>query len=335
VLKGANKMLFTAVQAGGIMRNAVIMIVIFAVMLVGSPFLWQQISANSSEYVKDPEKYRVLLTETGEIATLSREEYITGCIFAQIPVNYSEETLKCQGVIAHTYAYRIISDNEAESENGKVTEYDLTDDAGSCQPYFTEEKAREFYKSDYDVFLPAVKKAASYGAEHLITYNKSPIYAVYHSVSAGKTNSALYVWGKDYPYLQSADSPNDVNYKNFECKNEMTPDNIRVILLNYDRGITMPVDYTKWFDILSKTNEGYVKSVKIGSAIRNGGDLWRLLNLRSTAFSVTYDGTNFVFTTKGYGHGVGLSQYGAETMAKSGGNCKDILEYYFKGTKVQ
>jgi stage II sporulation protein D len=306
------------------------MTVIFVVMLAGSPYVWQMISASPSENAKDPDEYRLLITETNSVITLSREEYLIGCIFAQIPVNYSEETLKCQAVIAHTYAYRIISDSDTD----KVSDYDLTDDTANCQPYFTEAKAREFYKTDYDIFLPEVKKAAAYGANRLITYNKAPIYAVYHSVSAGKTNSALFVWGKDYPYLQSVDSPNDVNYKNFECRNEMTADNVRVILLNYDRGITMPVDYTKWFDVLSKTNAGYVKSVKIGSAIRNGGDLWRLLNLRSTAFSVDYDGTNFVFTTKGYGHGVGLSQFGAETMAKEGFSCKDILEYYYKGATL-
>ena len=263
------------------------------------------------------------LTDTGETVTLSAEEYVRGCLYAQIPLDYHTEALKAQAAAAYTYAVRLIKDGQP-----------ITDSGESCQPFFTEEKAREYYGGDYDRYADKVAEAASYGASRLILYDNQPVYSLYHSVSAGKTQSARSVWNVDFPYLQAVESPWDGAYGNFLTENQFTTEMMRVKFLQYDRSITMPVDYSLWFTNSRTDESGYVISMQAGNRTLSGGELWRIMGLRSAAFEINYDGMVFTVTTKGYGHGVGLSQYGADQMARCGSTAEEILTYYYTGVKV-
>lgn len=269
------------------------------------------------------EAITVTLTEREEKVTLTPEEYVAGCLYAQIPLNYHIEALKAQAVCAYTYALRLIKDGQ-----------ELTDSGESCQPYFTPEAAREYYGEDYEKYAEKVAEAASYGASHVILYDNQPIYSLYHSVSAGKTQSAQNVWGVDFPYLQPVESPWDESYGNFLTENQFTTEMMRVKFLHYDRSITMPVDYSLWFQNSQTDQSGYVISMQAGNQTLSGGDLWRIMGIRSTAFEISYNGMAFVVTTKGYGHGVGLSQYGADQKAQCGDTAEEILTYYFTGVTV-
>lgn len=309
------------------------MTVIFAVMLIVFPFVFTVGGSAFSGGFDRPEKIRLLLTDTGEITEISMEDYVTGCLFAQIPVDYEEEALKAQAVCAYTYALRIIRNNK-DNPAGAPENADISDSGALYQPYFTEEKAREYYGSDYDKYIEKVKNAAKFGVGHVITYENQPIYAVYHSVSTGDTNSALYVWGIDLPYLVSVPSPPDKEYHNYLCTNEMTTESVRAALLRYSRDIAMPIDYSEWFTENNTNEKGYVISVKVGDKTLSGGEVWRIFGLRSTAFSVSFNGNVFTFTTKGYGHGAGMSQYGANEMARSGKDWEEILRYYYTGVKI-
>ncbi|MCL2633409.1 MAG: SpoIID/LytB domain-containing protein [Oscillospiraceae bacterium] len=305
------------------MREYVIIILVFAVLLFTVPFLpLGSISAQAPNAASFPEKFTILL-ESGKILEMSVIDYLTGCLFAQIPVNYSENALKAQAIAAHTYALRLIASGVA-----------LSDSPTECQPFFTEEKAREHYGSEYNAYYSRVRRAAEYGAKRVILHSGEPIYAVYHSISSGVTNTASTVWGRDYPYLKSVGSSWDREHEHYLCTNEMTTDYMRLSLLEYDKTLTMPVDYSLWFTDVVKNDYGYVMSLKAGSTPLSGGDMWRMFNLRSIAFEITYNGNAFSIETRGFGHGVGLSQYGAEVLSGRGYSPEEILKYYYTGVEI-
>ncbi|MCM1299708.1 MAG: SpoIID/LytB domain-containing protein [Firmicutes bacterium] len=272
---------------------------------------------------KAQEEFTLILISEDKTVTIPAEDYIVGCLFAQIDVSYELEALKAQAAAAYTYALRLI-------ENGE----ELSDSVSYCQPYFTPKKAKEYYGDSYEKYLPVLKEAAEYGANHPIYYENKPIYSVYHSVSAGATNRPEYVWGLSLPYLQRKDCPKDKEYKGFSAENEITPEEVRQRLFAYDPTLEMPVDYSLWFTDTVKDENGYVTSAKIGEKTVSGGDLWRILKLRSAAFNIVWTGMNFNIATKGCGHGVGLSQFTANEMAKEGKSAEEILTYFYEGAQV-
>lgn len=321
------------------MKRAAAILVIFSIFLFGTPYLWRTLSdasgfndffgVKNTEY----ESFRLLITESGEVVEISPADYLTGCIFAQIPVSYHEEALKAQAICAYTYALRMIRNNEIYPDDS-LKGADLTDDSASCQPYWDEGQARTYYGDEYDLYYENVRKAAEYGAKRVITYQGKPIYSVYHSISTGVTNTALSVWGRDFPYLKCVPSEWDKEHRNYTCTSEIAVDDVRVALLGYDRGITMPIDYSLWFSDYRLNEGGYVEALQVGDGTLSGGDMWRIFNLRSTSFKIEYTGTVFQIITSGYGHGVGLSQYGADRMAENGSSAEDILTYYYTGVKI-
>ena len=294
---------------------------------LGAAFIPMLCFAETGEETSPPETLSLYLAETEEIIRLSWEDYLTGCLSAQIPLDYEQEALNAQASAAMTYALRLMADLKG---NGEIPDgADLSDDSRICQPYYTPEKCTEIYGDSYEEYLPCLKIAAQYGRNHVITYENEPIYAVYHSVSAGKTNSAHGIWGRDFDYLASVESGWDKSYINYECVNEMTAEQARLCLVNYEDGIETPADYSRWFSEFNADENGYVISVKIGDNLFSGGDIWRIFGLRSTAFTVEYRSGVFLFTTKGYGHGAGLSQYGANEMARTGKTAEEILRHYY------
>lgn len=307
------------------MKDRLFIFICFAAAAFGVPLFFTE--AQAVEQPQIPETINVYITETEEIRTLTWEEYLTGCLAAQIPLDYEQEALNAQAAAAMTYARRITDDLE---ESGEIPDgADISDSSSLCQPYYTPEKCAEIYGGSYDEYLPRLKSAAEFGRNHIITYENQPIYAVYHSVSAGKTNTAEGIWGRSFEYLRSIDSTWDKNYINYECRNEMTAEQARLCLVAYKDNIGTPADYSKWFSQFNADENGYVISVKIGENLFSGGDIWRIFGLRSTAFTVEYQNGIFVFTTKGYGHGAGLSQYGANEMAKQGKTAEEILRHYY------
>lgn len=308
------------------MKDKLFMIIFMAAAIFLTPLSVK--GSNAAAYSVFPEKLTVLLTESGEAREMTGKEYITGCIAAQIPIDYEQEALNAQAAAAATYALRLMLDFKDNPE-AVPQGADISDSPKLCQPFYTEEKCKELYGTDYARYRSNLGKAAEYGLRHIITYENQPIYAVYHSVSAGKTCSALPVWGRDFPYLKPAESGADTGYKNFLCVNEITAEKARIALTAYNPDIEVPADCAKWFTELNANEDGYVISVKIGANTFSGGDIWRIFGLRSTAFTVSYSDGIFTFTTKGYGHGVGLSQYAANEMAKSGSSAADILRHYY------
>ena len=322
------------------MKKPLIILTMFFSLLFVTPFLWSKASDlvpftqvfASSDY-NAPESFRLLLTESGEVIELNAADYLTGCLYAQISPGYHIEALKAQAAAAYTYAVRVYLNNKSNPGESSA-DADISDDSVTCQPYFTKAQAEEYYGAEYDIYYDNIRKAAEYGAGRIITYDGEPVYAVYHSVSAGATNTARYVWGVDFPYLKSVPSDWDREFVNFVCTNEISEDNMRRLLLEFDPDIIMPLDYSRWFSEYAADENGYVAAVSARNLTVSGGDVWRALNLRSAAFKIDYTGGVFVVTTKGHGHGVGLSQFGADFMARKGYSCEEILHYYYTGVTI-
>ena len=313
------------------MKDIIIIMAMFAAAVFALPLFGTTYSASGADVPASaavfPDTVNVYLTGSGETVSVPAAEYIEGCLAAQIPINYRPEALKAQAAASAAYALRLMRELDG---SGKLPDgADISDDRKLCQPYMTPEARSEAYGADYEKYRPDIEAAAAYGISHIITYHGEPIYAVYHSVSAGATCPAEYVWGRSFPYLRRADSTQDINYQNFECTNELRSEDIRLALANYDRGIDIPVDPARWFTDPVTDEYGYVISVNIGKNKFSGGDLWRILGLRSTAFTVSYADNIFTFTTRGFGHGAGLSQYGANELAASGASAEDILHHYY------
>lgn len=311
-----------------LMKDKLFIIILFALAVFLAPLSVNGARIRAADAF--PESIRLLRISTGEIQTLSAEEYIVGCLAAQIPIDYEQEALNAQAAASATYALRLMSDRTAELPDGA----DISDSTAQCQPYLSPSESAEMYGAAYDRYSENLHKAARYGITHIIKYEGEPIYAVYHSVSAGRTCSAFPVWSREIPYLRPAESACDTEYINFECSNEITAEAARLALVGYKSDIETPADCSKWFSEMNADEYGYVTSVKIGSNIFSGGDIWRIFGLRSTAFSVTYSDGIFTFVTKGYGHGAGLSQYGAQDMAKKGKTAEEILKHYY-GEKIE
>ncbi len=238
------------------MKKYAVMIVAAAVLIAGAPKIFALIWGNSFPD-RGMKEFTLTLTENGEIITISAEEYLTGCLFAQIDVSYEEEALKAQASAAYTYALRL-------SGEGR----ELSDSSALCQPYFTPAKAKEYYGKSYEEYLPKVKKAAEYGASHGIYYENKPIYSVYCSVSAGASAHPDYIWNMSLPYLARAECPKDLEYMYFRTENEMTAESVRDRLLAFDPKIQMPLDYSLWFSDVVRDEYGYVVSAKVGGIKR-------------------------------------------------------------------
>ncbi|MCL2071730.1 MAG: SpoIID/LytB domain-containing protein [Oscillospiraceae bacterium] len=325
------------------MREYIVIVVIFSLLLFLTPLAFSALSEFGEEKQQEieaektaaipkmhfPDKVTVLISgedgdnEQNQIE-LTTEEYLIGCLFAQIPVNYHEEALKAQAVAAHTYMLRLLLDGE-----------EISDDPTTAQPFFTEEAAREHYGDEYETHLKRIQPAANYGANRAIAYNGEPIYAVYHSISAGVTNTAYSVWGRDFPYLKSVESSWDRGHPDYLCVNEMTSESIRLAMFGYNRTASMPIDYALWFVNPIKNDYGYVISVKAGENLLSGGDMWRIFKLRSTSFEISFrpDGI-FSAETRGFGHGVGLSQYGADVLGNRGFSAEEILAHYYTDVDI-
>lgn len=271
----------------------------------------------------EAEKFKVQLTETGEIKEITAADYVFGVVAAEMPLSYSEEALKAQAVAAYTYAlYR-------KAENADKP-YDITDSPDTDQHYINYEKAKEKWGERAAEYEEKLKKAVGEVKGEFIAFSGEPILALYHSISGGKTENVNDVFGVEYPYLVSVDSLGDLMDKNYESKAKFTTEEFKKLIgENADLSGTL----NTWVGETRHRPNGYVESVRIGGKAISGVEIRKIFSLRSANFELSYD-DGFIFTVRGYGHGVGLSQTGAEYMAKQGGTYKEILLWYYKDTEI-
>lgn len=261
-----------------------------------------------------------LITEKG-IREIDLEEYLVGVLLLEIPEDFHIEAQKAQAVVARTYALRTTRFKEKHQNNG------ICVDPGCCQGY--RDPAKYLVSGGSEARVTLAKQAVGQTTGQVLTYQNLPIDATYFSCSGGQTEDAVAVWGVDVPYLQSVSSPGEEISTHYRDDIRFTPDEFQMAL-----GQALPGSPINWVGEITYTRGGGVEHIRIGGKLYTGTQLRTLLGLRSTAFTISASNEIISITTKGFGHRVGMSQYGAQAMALNGKEYTDILTHYYPGTVI-
>ena len=275
----------------------------------------------------DAETFLVEDQATGQVLELSRQEYVLGAVAAEMPVSWPDEALKAQAVAAHSYA--LYCRDHTTLQSGAW----LTADPARRQGCLTEPVLRSYWGTAYDENYARLSSLVDEVLDDLLTYENSPACTSYFAISNGRTEASENVWGSALPYLVSVDSSTDLAADNYEYTVTFSAAQVQQALA----GLGLTADLAapeSWFGPAELTAAGYAKALPVCGQTVSGTALRRVLGLRSTCFTVQYQSGNFSFTTRGYGHGVGLSQWGAKAMAEQGAGYADILAHYYPGTQL-
>ncbi len=306
------------------MKRIVVIIisVIFIPFIITSFFYEYKLQHIQSGFNSNKDETVVrVLTKNNTVEKINLEDYLVGVVSGEVPVSFEKEAIKAQAVAARTYALKQI-------ENHKNYEYDVKDDTSS-QVYQTDEELRNKWGNNYDEYVKKIKKCVNETEGEYVSYNNEVIYAFFFSTSNGKTEDNKNVFGKDLPYLKVVDSSFDES----ETKNFTT---VKIVSLD---------DFYKQLDLeksdelnitdIARTESGRISSIMVNGKAFTGRDFQKRLSLRSNDFTIQKNNENITITTKGFGHGVGMSQYGANALAKRHKTYDEILKYYYQGTNLQ
>ncbi len=280
-----------------------------------------------------PQSVKVFMSQDDLVLTITLEEYLVGVLAAEMLPTYHEQALKAQAVAAHTYLLRKIAEQKANPDKSLKGAY-LTNDSSAHQGYLTEEERKEKWGDKADSYEKKLQKAVEDVSGKVITYDGEPIVAAFHANNSGVTNSAKTVWGNDVPYLQSVTSVGDKLSPECIKTVAITPEQFSSAVSSLD-GCELGGEAKSWIGKIKTDSHGYVESVDIGGSTYSGMTLRDTLGLRSAVFKYEFKDGNFRFTTEGYGHGVGMSQYGADYMARQGSTWEEILKHYYTGVKIE
>ena len=251
----------------------------------------------------------------GSVINLNITDYLIGVVSSEMPASFNLEALKAQSVLARTYALK------AKQTGKKLT------DTVSTQSYIDIDQMKNKWGNSFNTYYNKIKNAVENTNGEYLSYNGNYIEALYHSTNNGKTESSLDVFGNYYPYLISVSSEYDKNASSYLRTINMSLDTISNKL-----GLSLNNDSV--INILSYTDGGNIKEININGNNFSGKKVRELLGLRSADFDISISDNNANITTRGYGHGVGMSQYGANGMANAGYSYKNILSHYYPGTTL-
>ena len=269
---------------------------------------------------RDAAEELTVLNRSGNLQQMTMEAYLTGVVLAEMPASFAPEALKAQAVVARTYTRR-------RMEGSKHTTAAVCMDPGCCQSWRSESDYLDSGGRERD--LQKVRQAVAATDGLVLRYDGKLIDATYFSCSGGSTEDAVAVWGQDVPYLQAVQSPGEEEAPRFTDSVSFSP-----VQLAEKLGLTADGDPGSWFGAVTHTDGGGVDTMVILGKEFTGTGLRSKLGLRSTAFEVTVTGKTITFTTRGFGHRVGMSQYGAQAMAEAGSTCAQILAHYYTGTEL-
>lgn len=273
---------------------------------------------------------------TGELHTLTAQEYTVCAVSAEMPPTFSEEALRAQAVASYTYALRAKYDNQA-SPDPALHGADFAADPSNWKGFSTREQYISRYgEEDGAAYWEQIARAVEPALGYVMLYQESPIVAVFHSISAGVTEDASNVWSGTAPYLVPVESSGDQYAPNYETAELFSPEALAEAFS--EAGLieseTVSGNAADWFTDFERSSSGYVTALTFCGQQLDGLAVRGALGLRSSNFTVEYINGSFLFRVCGYGHGVGMSQYGAEYLGKHGESWQEILKHYYTGVTI-
>lgn len=288
----------------------------------------QETLQSSSDY-DETKLLRVL--HGGKIEEMAMGDYLLGVLRAEMPASFEPEALKAQAIAARTYTLYKMSGGEIANH----PDADACDDIRCCKAYMSAEDAAAQWGSMAVYYEEKLVRAVRETDGQVILYDNAPILAVFCSSVCGNTQNAGAVWQSDLPYLQSVSSPEtELLVPNYYSTVTFSADEFRSLILAAYPAAQLSGDCGGWVQDVQRSDAGFVTTLTVGGVPMRGNDLRTVLSLRSPAFTAEAGGSTITFHVTGYGHGVGMSQYGANILAREGMNCEEILTHYFTGTSV-
>lgn len=270
----------------------------------------------------------------GKVTELTCREFLIRTLAYEMSPTFHAEALKAQAVAAYTYHGRRKNAQIADPDPALCGAHFEAPDDTFPQDY-TADKLRERWGDKFDEYYANLCAAVDAVTGKVITYNGQWIDACYFAMSNGTTESAETVWGHDVPYLRSVASPDDKDATKYETTVTLTAEEVKAAFAKAEPSLTLGVDPAAWFGEPTLSAAGTVASIPIGDKTLAGTAVRAALELRSATFSVNYADGGFTFTVHGYGHGVGLSQVGANALAKKGYTWQEIIKYYYTGVSIE
>lgn len=297
-------------------RIIILIAIAITITVLFIPVFFMQKNKVPEKQIYNEPYIKLYLTEEDKIIELLLENYIIGVVAAEMPASFEIEALKAQAVCARTYTFRKLLDDKKYPGGAN-----LSDNINSCQAYISEE---EFFRRHpkYKGLYAKVKEAVRQTRGEIMIYNEEPIDALYHSTCGGQTESAFNAWGKNVPYLRSV--------KCRYCKQSRHYQSVQVFSVqDFTNSLGMNNSQPQ-VQVSENTPSGRVKKVKINDKELSGEKLRHILGLPSTWCRFKVNAQQVKIESRGYGHGLGLCQYGANGMALEGKNYHQILKHYYQ-----
>jgi len=278
-------------------------------------------------------KVKLLHTKTNKTEEIALDTYLYGVVSSEMPASYEKEALKAQAVVARTYTlYKMINNS-----NKKHKEADICDSSACCQAWISkEDRLAKWDENKKDEYWNKIVNAVNETQGKMITYEGKPINAFFHANSGGSTEAPVNVWGgTGYPYLQTVETSGEDGYSQYESKVRFTKKEFEEKVKKQHSDFA--IDYTEkdCIKIIEYTQGNRVKTIKIGNLELSGVEVRTICGLRSANFEVTINDENIIFEVIGYGHGVGMSQTGADSLAKQGENYEAIIHHFYTGVEIK
>lgn len=263
---------------------------------------------------------RVKRVGTDKIENIKLEKYVEGVVAGEMPALFEEEALKAQAVASRSYVLKKMEDN-------KNNDYDVVDTVTN-QVYLDEDDLKNKWQDKYTEYINRIRTAVNETSLEYLEYDGTVINAMFFSTSNGYTEDASLVFKEDIPYLKSVESSWDSNVSStFKYTEQMS-------LQEFYGKLNLPYNKKLTIEIEERSSTNRILNLKVNKVEFSGRDLYNKLGLRSTDFNITQVGSNLIIDTVGYGHGVGMSQYGAQGMAKEGYTYDEILKHYYTGADI-
>ena len=272
---------------------------------------------------------KVLFTSNNEVKDIDLDEYLYGVVAAEMPADYDIEALKAQAIVARTYTlYKV------ENNSNKHGDAAICTDSTCCQAWISkEDRFDKWQEENRDEYWNKITTAVDSTKGKVITYDGKVINAFFHSNSGGKTELPVNVWGgRDYPYLQTVETSGEDEYSQYQSEVEFTKEELISKLKQNYSDIELELNQ---IEILERYESGRIKTIKFGNKEIAGVEARTILGLKSTNFVFSIEDNNIKFTVYGYGPGVGMSQTGADSMAKQGSNYEEIIKHFYTDVEIQ